>query len=216
MDNNGEQENTFLESPMDDDATMSAPVESEMLKHDTQPRMEKPKRERRGMPFHYYVLWVVVLGSLVMNAITLREIAKARVAARQAISDAIAVLSGFQQQTFTYNVNIDDTMVIDTNVPVDEIIEIPIHELIEVRTGATVTLLDIPGVGPITHNVPVAADVPIDVVFEAPLKQDFHIVLPIPVQLDIPIELAIIDTPLYGTIDDVIMRLQGLDAQLEN
>ena len=90
-------------------------------------------------PPGYLVLWVITLASIGLNVIVLRQIVLAREAAQQSIDDAIAILSDFQEATFTYTFEVDDTLVIETSVPIQETVPVPIHELIEVRTAATVT-----------------------------------------------------------------------------
>jgi hypothetical protein len=179
------------------------------------------EKEKRGFKFPklpwppgYLVLWVIVLASVTMNVIVLRQIVLARQAAQQSIDDAIAILSDLRESTFTYTFPVDDTLMIETDVPIHETVPVPIHEVVEVRTAATVTLLDIPGIGPITHSVPVAADVPIDEEFEFEINEVFPISVPVDVNFDVPIAVALSDTPLYDTLGATIARLEALSHLL--
>jgi hypothetical protein len=165
-------------------------------------------------PPGYLVLWVITLASLAMNVVVLRQIVLARQAAQQSIDEAITILSDLRESTFTYTFPVDDTLMIETDVPIQETVPVPIHELIEVRTAATVTLLDIPGIGPITHSVPVAADVPIDEEFEFDIDEVFHISVPVDIDFDVPIAVALSDTPLYDTLGATIARLEALSHLL--
>jgi hypothetical protein len=178
------------------------------------PAEQKKRRFKLPWPPGYLVLWVITLASVAMNVIVLRQIVLAREAAQQSIDDAIAILSDFQDATFTYNFEVDDTLVIETSVPIQETVPVPIHEVVEVRTAATVTLLDVPGIGPITHGVPVAADVPIDEEFEFEIDEVFDISVPVEIDFDVPIAIALSDTPLYDTLGTTIARLEALSQLL--
>jgi hypothetical protein len=190
--------------PMSGPEAGQAPVEKKR-------RFKLPKLP---WPPGYLVLWVITLASLAMNVVVLRQIVLARQAAQQSIDEAITILSDLRESTFTYTFPVDDTLMIETDVPIQETVPVPIHELIEVRTAATVTLLDIPGIGPITHGVPVAADVPIDEEFEFDIDEVFHISVPVDIDFDVPIAVALSDTPLYDTLGATIARLEALSHLL--
>ena len=203
---------TLIEGP---EATVEETHPTEETGQPEGPEREKKRRWKFPWPPGYLLLWLLTIGSLVFNFVTIRQIVLARQAAQQSIQDAIAILSEFQQSTFEYNFPVEDTLVIETTVPINETIPIPINELIEVRTAAVVTLLDIPGVGPITHTVPVAADVPINEEFTFEINEEFDITAPVDIDFDVPIAIALADTPLYETLGETIARLEALSETLD-
>jgi hypothetical protein len=213
-----EQNDTEAKTVMDTSPKSAGETQPMGGREEGQAPPEKKKRKfklpKLPWPPGYLLLWVIALASVTMNVIVLRQIVLAREAAQQSIDDAIAILGDLQESTFTYTFPVDDTLLIETEVPIHETVPVPIHEVVEVRTAATVTLLDIPGIGPITHSVPVAADVPIDEEFEFEIDEVFPISVPVDIDFDVPIAVALADTPLYDTLGVTIARLEALSQLL--
>jgi hypothetical protein len=177
-------------------------------------KKQTQERAARPWPFGYLLLWLITILSLLMNAITLRQIVAARQAARQAIGDAIAVLEGFQGQSLSYTVVVDEILIIDTDVPLDETIPVSIDEVMPVDTVVTVTV-DGGILGPIPLNIPLQTNVPVDLDFNVPVNQSFHIAAAVPVYFEVPVQLSVGETSLYGTLEEAKLRLLGLSERLD-
>lgn len=168
----------------------------------------------RSWPFGYLLLWVITVISLLMNAITLRQVVAARQVARQAIADAITVLDGFQEQSFSYTVVVDETLLIDTDLPIDERIPVSIDETMPINTTVTVNANAGP-LGTIPISLPISTTVPVDLDFDVPIDQSFRITAAVPVYFEVPVALTVSQTPLHGTLDDVTARLELLMQRLD-
>jgi hypothetical protein len=177
-------------------------------------KKQTPERAARPWPFGYLLLWLIAILSLLMNAITLHQIVAARQAARQAIGDAVAVLEGFQRQSLSYTVVVDEILIIDTDVPLDETIPVSIDEIMPVDTIVTVTV-DGGILGPIPLKIPIQTDVPVDLDFDVPVNQSFRIAAAVPVYFEVPVRLSVGETSLYGTLEEAKLRLLGLSERLD-
>lgn len=165
-------------------------------------------------PFGYFLLWIVTLASLLLNAVTLRQILNLKQFANETIAEAVQTIEEIQTQTITYTFPVDQTLVIETVIPIDESVEIPIHKEIEVNTSAVATIADLPFIGSVTATVPVSATVPIDEVFIVQFQDAFEITVPVDLKLDIPIAINIADTELYSTLATIKARLLELGMGL--
>lgn len=178
------------------------------------PAPPPPAKGERRYPFGYWLLWVVAVGSLVLNAVTLRELLTLRQFAGQAILETLAVVERLQQQTVTYTFHVDQTVVVDTDLPFNQTIKIPIKEEVPVSTTAVATIADLPFIGTINATVPVSATVPIDEEFEVMINETFHVTAPVSVVFDVPVAIAVSDTELYDTLEFMKQRLLTLSEML--
>lgn len=176
------------------------------------------RRRKRGWPLPwpagYLLLWLVALSSLLLNVTILRQIITARLAAQQAVADAIAVLEGFQAQTFTYTVVVDETLPIDTAIQIDETFPVAINETLPVNTTVRANV-DAGILGTIPLDIPISTSVPVDLDFEVPIEKSLPVKTAVPVYFEVPIEVSVAETPLQGTLDDVIARLETLTEKLD-
>jgi hypothetical protein len=190
----------------------------------TQPAMEtqpqsiaeagpKPK-PRLSLPPGYIVLWLVTILSLMLNVMILRQVALAKQAAQQAIDDAIIMVGNLQDAAFTYTAVIEDTIPINADLELNESISVPVDETLPVDAAINVPV-DMGPLGTHTVTLPVSGTVPVNTTLKIVIDQPLHVSTTIPVKLEVPIEVAVEDTPLKATLDDVIVRLEALALRLD-
>jgi hypothetical protein len=168
----------------------------------------------RSLPPGYMVLCFVTILSLVLNLLILTQLMAARQVVREAVADAIAMVSDFQDTTLSYTATIDDTIPVNADLALKETIPVPINETLPINASVSVPVQ----VGPFgSYNVaiPISGTVPVNTTLTVALDQPLHIETTIPVHLDVPIQVAVKDTPLAATLDNMMTRLEALALRLD-
>ncbi|GAB4474191.1 MAG: hypothetical protein Kow00124_13900 [Anaerolineae bacterium] len=189
----------------------------------TSPSIEPDKRpgtvRRRvpgtlpGLRLDYLLLWVVALSSLLLNVLILRQLTLAWGITRQAVNDALVVVQGFEGERFSYTVKVEDTIRINTTLPVQATIPVVVEDTLPINTVVTVPFSTPLGSFPI--NVPIVATVPVSLETTIPLDQSFPVDVSVPIALEVPVEIAISETPLASTLDEIERSLLALSKRLE-
>ncbi len=199
----------------------------EFHKEDTQPveRTQQLKRVKlpggqqqtgggtHSWPFGYLLLWLLTTLSLLLNAVMLRQMLIARSIARQAVSDATAIVENLKEQTITYTIVVDDTLAIETDLPVDETIPVTIEQTIPVDVVVTVPV-NAGLFGRINLDVPIQTSIPVNLRQDIEIDQTFHVDTAVPINLAIPVEIRVRDTPFAVLLDDFAGRLGRLESSL--
>jgi hypothetical protein len=197
---------------------------------ETQPGVDTVRLDRPGHPdrpqklqrngglglwqVSYLVLWIVTIGSLLLNLVILRRLENARQLGRQAVLDAVAVIADIQTKTFSQTIVVDRTLEIDTDMPVNETIPVSINETIPVNTTVTVPV-DAGPLGTFPLDIPIATSIPIDLDVDIVIDRTFHVNAAVPVYFEVPVVIAVEDTPLHDTLSDMQIRLEALAVQLD-
>ncbi len=166
-----------------------------------------------GLRLDYLLLWMVALSSLLLNVLILRQLTLAWGITRQAVNDALVVVQGFQGERFSYTVRVEDTIRINTALPVRATIPVVVEDTLPINTVVTVPFNTPLGSFPI--NVPIVATVPVSLETTIPLDQSFPVDVSVPIALEVPVEIAISETPLAGTLDEIESSLLALSKRLE-
>jgi hypothetical protein len=69
--------------------------------------------------------------------------------------------------------------------------------------------------GGIPVSFPISTNVPVDIMVDVPIDQTFAVQAPVTLDLEIPIEIAMADTPLAETLGQVQESLASVEAELE-
>jgi hypothetical protein len=160
------------------------------------------------------VLWLLVIVSIMLNVVVLIQLLSFRRAAHAAVTEASAVLADLQDETIALTIPVDETIVIDTEFPVTETVSVPIQTEVPI-SAAVAVMVDAGLLGGIPVSFPISANVPVDVMVDVPIDQTFAVQAPITLELEIPIEIAMADTPLAETLSQVQESLTSLAAELE-
>jgi hypothetical protein len=184
-------------------------------------RRQRPRtqriRTRQGpgliFTFSHLLLWIITLASLLLNLSILRELAEAQATARESVLNAIAILDNFQEQRFAYTVTIDETMAVNTDMPVEETIPVSIDETMPINTVVTVPVKLGP-LGTTNIDIPIITVIPVGLDFNVEIDQTFQVKTAVPIQLEVPVEIAVEDTPLHASLEDIKTDLYTLADQL--
>jgi hypothetical protein len=172
-----------------------------------------PFRPIGNWPPGYILLWIVTLVSLAMNIMLLRGLLIARQVAIQSVHDSISVLEGFQHQVINYDIHIDQTLPVKTDIPIDMTVPIHIKDDFDINSSVTVSVPAGP-LGTIPVHVPISTTIPIDKTLMVPIKQTLTIDTTIPVKFDVPITFSVQQTGLFAAIEETKARLLLLEQSL--
>ena len=135
----------------------------------------------------------------------------------EGVEAAIAELEEFKTSTISFQVPIDETIPIRTDVRLERTISFPVDETITISETINTTIEIDTGLGfavPVDVSVPVDVDVPIQLDVEVPIDETVPVEVDIPVQLDVPIEVAIEGTELEVLASSLQEGLRALDEVL--
>jgi len=163
----------------------------------------------------YAPLLLLVLLSLLLNMAMLNALLTVRRQAAQALAQARQGLSSLEgvmtDYTFEYTIHYEDTLLIETDIPFENTLTVPIDTTVPINTTVTV---NIPILGQsVPMNIPIATQVPLSLEVEIPVSQSFHVQAPVPVSLNVPLSIPM--TQLQGPIDSLTSALDEVlaDAQ---
>ncbi len=115
------------------------------------------------------------------------------------LDEAVAGLVEFETSTILFNVPIDETIPINTEVVLDRVIQVPINTILPIDETIDTTIrvsgpfgIDIP----LNITVPIVLDLPIDLMVDIPVNETIPITTAIPVNLSVPIEVGVEGTEL--------------------
>lgn len=170
-------------------------------------------------PWHYRLLWIIVLFSLLLNLLlliglfTARSIAGAEVAKVAAslrdnpmsdleipitIDESLPIAMNVPFKD-TFTVTISETIPVSTSVLFEENIAIPIRETVRIDHNVEVFVV-IPVINqrvpiqiPIGANIPIALDINVPVSYEIPVQTDIPInfIVEVPVETEVPINTEV-------------------------
>lgn len=162
--------------------------------------------------WHYRLLWLTAISSVVFNILLLGGLVTFRMSARQQVTEAITTLQGARLENFDMQVHIDEMLPVSMTVPFSDTFQVPISTTIPVSTSIlfedTVTVpinttipinrdiivaVDIPVIGRVDLPIPIIANIPVN------LSVDVEISREIPIQTDIPVDLMV-DVPVQSEI----------------
>jgi hypothetical protein len=167
---------------------------------------------RRGYVIALIVLTMLTLASLMLNAMTIVEMLWWRQYILTEIADGRAIVRSIGEDTFSYTFEVDQEIPVATSIPFSQEITVPINTTIPVNTRVVVPI----DLGFTTYNlaVPVNTVFPVDMEVTIPVSQTVDIVTTVPMDVDVPIEIVIADTPLVGYLDEVDATLADVATQL--
>lgn len=171
--------------------------------------------------WHYILLWLVAITSLILNILLLAGLYNFRLRAQQEVSNVQKILNTVEIENFdlpvevdetlpinitvpfsdTFKVAIDETVPISMTIPIKEDLSFPIQETVSVNRDVTVSIIVLGQ--PIPVDIPIRTDIPIS------LNVDIPVDLEVPVDTEIPIALDI-DVPVNTEVpiqEDVPVKL---------
>jgi hypothetical protein len=167
-----------------------------------------------GVVLGNLLFFLPVFVSLVLNVVVINQLLLLRSATREAILETNAMLADLQNETIVMTVPVNETIALDVDIPVNETITVPIQTEIPISTSATV-YVDSGILGGVPVSFPVYTNVPIDIMVDIPLDQTFEVHDSLLLDMEIPVEIALADTPFSDALIQAQMSLDDLATELE-
>lgn len=134
------------------------------------------------------------------------------------LDEAIVGLEAFAGSTIDFNVDINETIPIDTTIDLNRTLSVPINETIplEETINTTVTVAGPFGIDiPLDISIPVAVDVPIVLDVDIPVDEQIPITTEIPVVLSVPLSVDVAGTELARLADSLQAGLASFKSVME-
>ena len=129
----------------------------------------------------------------------------------EGVDTAITGLREFSSSTLSFDVPIDETIPIDTEIAIKRTITVPIKTEIPInQTIETTIKIDSLGGLPLDISVPIDLVVPIDLDVDIPIDETIPISEEFPVQLDVPLDIDVGQTELANLTDALATGLESL------
>ena len=162
---------------------------------------------KKGYIVALAALTALTVLSLALNVAVVFGLLRARDIALVAVAKARTVLTEIGDDAFSYTVEVAQEIPIATTIPFNETVTVPINTTIPISTTVTVPI----NLGITSYNlaVPIRTLVPVDLEVTVPISRTIAISTTVPLDVAVPIEIPIADTPLAG-------HLEGLDAELSH
>ncbi|MDJ0952144.1 MAG: MFS transporter [Acidimicrobiia bacterium] len=129
-----------------------------------------------------------------------------------ALGEAVVGIDEFANSTIRFDVRIDETVPISTEVVLDRTLQVPIRTTLPIdeEFDTTITINGPFGIDiPLDITVPIQLDLPIDLDVSIPVNETIPVETEVPVNLDVPIEINIADTELAALAQALA---QGLES----
>lgn len=158
------------------------------------------------------VLLVLVLFVLALNGVLIFGMMRAQQSALVTLNDVRSVLNGISHGTFSYAFAFQDEIPFQTTFPVNEEFTVPVQTTIPVNTTVVVPI----NLGFTSYNlrVPINTVFPLDMEFTVPVSMTMDVDVTVPVDMEVPIEVSLAETPLVGYLDELDASLSELEAAL--
>lgn len=162
------------------------------------------------------VLWVLLVSSLALNALTLWFLFYARQVTVNTLGTARMLVDDIADDTIAYNYAVSQTVPIRVVVPIDEDVLVPISTTVPVNTVVDIEL-DTGVFGSIPLEVPIRAEFPVSVTLPVQVSKDVLIATSVPISLTVPIVVNIAESPLQVYLgrlsDDLGATIRALGAE---
>ncbi|MEO0493074.1 MAG: MFS transporter [Actinomycetota bacterium] len=140
----------------------------------------------------------------------------------EGLDDAIEGIDEFAASTLTFDVAVDETVEIATDVVIRRTVEVPINTEIPINQEFDTTItIDGPfGIDvPLDITVPIDVVVPVDVVVDIPIDETVPVNTEVPINVDVPIGIDISETELAElatSLSEGLRQLQEILRGIES
>lgn len=161
-----------------------------------------------GTTWHYRLLWLFAILSLLFNAILVAGLLSFRVQAQQEAENISQALDSVSFDNFEFPVVVEDSVPISMTVPFNQLFEVPISKTLPISLSVPFTdtfivpiehtipintqvnvPVNIPAVGSVNLPIPISTNVPISLTVEVPVSKTVAINTDIPVVLDVEVPI---------------------------
>jgi hypothetical protein len=158
------------------------------------------------------ILSILTLTSLALNGIAIIGLMRSQEIGLDIIDQTRTMLGGLRDDTFVYTFKVDQEFPFKTTFPVNEEFTVPVQTTIPVNTTFVVPI----DLGITTYNfkVPINTVFPVDMEFTVPVSMGMDVDIVVPLELEIPVEIALAETPLIGYLDEADVLIDDLEAEM--
>jgi len=166
------------------------------------------------------LLALLTLLSLALNGVVIYGLLRARQialdaqqAALKTVTDARSVVASVGDDTFSYTLKVEQEIPVAASIPFDEVVTIPVNTVVPIDTTVIVPI-DL-GITIYDLVIPIQTIVPVNLEFAVPISQTVDIVTSVPLDVDVPIEIPLAETPFVEYIDELDAGLARLEEALD-
>jgi hypothetical protein len=166
------------------------------------------------------LLAILTLLSLALNGVVIFGLVRARQIALEAqqtalntVTDARSLVTGVGDDTFSYTFNVQQEIPVNASVPFNDEITVPIQTTIPVSTVVIIPV-DAGLLGTFDVDVPIRTMFPVDLSVTFPVSQTIDIATTVPLDVAVPIEVPLAETPLIGYIEELDTGLARLERSI--
>ncbi len=166
------------------------------------------------------LLAVLTLFSLALNGVILfgllqaqRIALEAQQTSLEAVAETRTLVTGIGGDTFSYTLSVEQEIPIATSIPFQEEVIVPIRTTIPISTTLIVPF-NAGMLGTIDIDVPVRTIIPVDMELAVPISQTVDIATTVPLDVDVPINIPLDETPLSGYLVELGAALEELEEGL--
>lgn len=155
--------------------------------------------------WHYILLWIVAIMSLIFNILLLAGLYNFRLQAQQEVASVTEILNEVEIENFDLPVVVDEKLAIDITVPFSDTFKVPIDETVPI--SMTIPISESLSF-PIDETVSINRDVTVSIVIlgqSLPIDIPIRTQIPISLDVDVPIQMEVpVDTTIPITMDLVV------------
>jgi hypothetical protein len=168
---------------------------------------------KKGYLVALIVLAVLTLLSLVLNGMVIVGLLRARQIALNTVTETRAIVAGIGDDTFSYTFEMDQDIPVAVSIPFNEEVTVPIRTTLPISTVVVIPI-NAGLLGTFDVDVPIRTVIPIDLEVAVPVSRTVDIATTVPLDVDVPIEIPIADTPLVGYLEELDAALAQVGARL--
>lgn len=159
------------------------------------------------------LLTMLTLLSLTFNGVVIFALLRARQTILIAVKDARDVVNAIGDDTVSFTVEVEQEIPVTTSVPFNQEVDVPINTTIPIDTTVIVPI-NAGILGTIDIEVPIRTIVPLNLEIAVPINETVNVNTTVPLELDVPVEISISDTPLSGYLEELDEALARLEDKL--
>jgi hypothetical protein len=166
------------------------------------------------------LLTLLTLISLALNGVVIFGLLRAQRIALDAqqvglgvVTEARSAITGVGDDTFAYTFEVKQDVPVETSVPFREEVIVPIRATIPISTMVIIPV-NAGMLGTFDIDVPVRTLIPVNLDLSVPISHTVDIATVVPLDVDVPIEIALAETPIVDYIADLDTGLASLEEAL--
>jgi hypothetical protein len=169
----------------------------------------------KGYRIVLIVLALLTLVSLALNGATILWSLYTRQITLTVLSGARATVADVGDETFSYTFEVNREIPIAASVPISKSVVVPIRATIPV---STVVIIPVNAgiLGTFDVDVPIRTMIPVSLDVTVPISETVNIATVVQLDLEVPIEIPIAETPLAGYLESLDAALRQIEVRLED